>query len=82
MAADALAADTLVVRELTGVPVHPVQPPPPTHTHDATILFRGPSGIILAMLSEENWDSLLISAIFQNGRLKIWDFQYHGNYFM
>ena len=40
-----------------------------------TILFRGPSGI------SDDWDSLLISAIFQNGRLKILDFQYLGNYF-
>ena len=31
---------------------------------------------------KKNWDSLLISAIFQNGRRKIWDFQYLGNYFM
>ena len=70
-----------IVRELTGVPVHP-PPPPPWSSVSGTILFRGPSGIILAMLPEKNWDSLLISAIFQNGRLKIWDFQYLGNYFM
>ena len=47
-----------------------------------TILFRGLSEIILAMLPEKKRDSLLISAFFQNGRLKIWDFQYLGNYFM
>ena len=39
--------------------------------------------LILAMLPEnKNGDSLLISAISQNGRLKIWDFQYLGNCFM
>ena len=31
---------------------------------------------------KKNWNSQLISAIFQNGRRKIWDFQYLGNYFM
>ena len=31
---------------------------------------------------KKNWDSLPILAIFQNGHLKIWDFQYLGNYFM
>ena len=53
----------------------PRAPPPHTPTPvSGTILFRGPPGIILAMLPEKNWDSLLISAIFQNGRLKILDF--------
>ena len=67
-------ATYLIVRELTGVPVHHL----PWSSVSGTILFRGLSGIILAMLPEKNWESLLISAIFQNGRCKIWDFQYHG----
>ena len=57
--------------------------PPSWSSVSGTILFRGASGIILAMLPEKkNWDSLPILAIFQNGHLKIWDFQYLGNYFM
>ena len=50
--------------------VAPPPPPPPTlrnHMSDVT---------------RKKWDSPLISAIFQNGRLKIWDFQYLGNYFI
>ena len=43
---------------------------------------QGPLGIILAMLPEKKWDSLLISTTFQNGRLKIWEFHFLGNYFM
>ena len=41
-------APDVIVRELTGVPVHP-----PWSSVSGTILFRGPSGIILAMLPEK-----------------------------
>ena len=66
---------TLLVRELTGVPMHP---PPHDLLRVLPFCSGGLSGIIIAMI----WDSLLISAIFQNGRRKIWDFQYLGNNFM
>ena len=63
---------------------HPQTQPTPPHPWSSvsgTILFRGLSGII-SMFPEKKWDSLLNSGIFQNGRRKIWDFQYLGNYFM
>ena len=40
---------TILVRELTGVPVHPL----PWSSVSGTILFGGPSGIILAMLPDK-----------------------------
>ena len=58
---------------LNGGPHAPPPPPPPPQwsSFSGTILFRGLSGITLAILPEKNWDSLLISVIFHNGCLKI-----------
>ena len=55
-----------IVRELTEVPMdtHPII------LLSGTILFRGLSGIILAMLPEKNWDTQLISAILKMAALK------------
>ena len=68
-----------LVRELMGVPM---QPTPQMILHEWYHFVQGTLRNHISDITRKNWDSLLISAIFQNGRLKIWDFQYLGNYFM
>ena len=68
-----------VVRELTGVPVHH---PSPIILREWYHFVQGTLRNHISDVTRKKWDSLLVSAIFQNGRRKIWDFQHLGNYFM
>ena len=57
-------------------------PPPPPILNEWYHFVQGTLRNHISDVARKTWESLLISAIFQKGRLKISDIQYLGNYFM